>query len=67
MKRSSIADKLVNSPNCGKNYDKTKFMILRKCADLLNSIRLKAILIHLYKPKLSKHNFPYLINLFCCS
>ena len=54
MKRLFIAGRLINSPNYRKNYDKTKFKILRKCTNFFDLIKLE-ILIHLYKHKLNKH------------
>ena len=48
---------LINSPNCGNKYDKTKFRIPRKFTNLFDLIKLSAILIYIYKPKLNKQRF----------
>ena len=40
IKRSSIAKNLIYSSNWGKNYDKTKFKMLRKCTNLFDLIKL---------------------------
>ena len=59
MKRSLIAEHLINSSNCGKNRDETRFKILRKCSNMFDLTKLEAILVHLYKSKLNKHNVFY--------
>ena len=55
MKRSSIAEHLVNSPNCAKNYNKTILRILKIRTNLLDLIKLEVILIQLNKLKLCKY------------
>ena len=65
MKRSSIVEHLINSFNCGKNYYKAKFRIIRKGTNLFDLIKLEVILIHLYTMKLNKHRvFDYTVSLF---
>ena len=65
MKKSSIAEHLINSPNYGKNYDKTKFRIAGKCINFSDLINLEATSIYLYKPNLNKHEvFDYTVSLF---
>ena len=54
MKRSAIAEHLINNRICGKNYNESSFSILRKCVNYFDVIKLQAILIKLYKPKLCK-------------
>ena len=44
----------IRNPNCANLYKKSK--ILRHCSNFKNHIKLKAILIHLKKPKLCKNN-----------
>ena len=64
MKRSAIAEHLINNRICGKNYNESSFSILRKCMNYFDLIKLEAILIKLYKPKLCKHkDFDYIVCL----
>ena len=65
MKKSSIAEHLVNNPSCGNNFEISNFSILRKCSNIIDLIKLEAILIHLVKPNLcKKKEFDYTIALF---
>ena len=65
MKRSSIAEHLINNPSSGNNFEFSNFSVIRQCSNILDLIRLEAILIHLHKPKLcKKKEFDYDIALF---
>ena len=64
-KRSSIAEHLVNSTNCAKNYDSSRFKILYNCTSSMDLVRLEAISIFLNKPELCKQKeFDYRVSLF---
>ena len=65
MKRSVIAEYLINNPIRGKNYGESSFSILRKCMNHFDMIKFEAMLVILYKPKLCKRRgFDYTICLF---
>ena len=65
MKKSAIAERLVNNTFCGNNFGISRFSIMRQCSNSLELIRLAAILIHLNKPILwKKKEFDYTLALF---
>ena len=65
MKKSAIAEHLVNNPSCGKKFAVSNFSVMRQCSNTLELIRLEAILIHLDKPNLcKKKEFDYTLALF---
>ena len=65
QQKSSIAEHLVNNPSYGNNFEIYNFSVMRQCSNILNLIRLKAILKHLNKPNLcKKKEFDYTIALF---
>ena len=65
MKKSSIAEHLVNNPSCGNIFEISNFSVLRQYSNIINLMRLKAILIHLNKPNLcKKKEFDYTLALF---
>ena len=65
MKKSSLVEHLVNNPSCGSNFEVSNFSVMRQCSNILDLIRLDAILIRLNKPKLcKKKEFDYTIALF---
>ena len=39
INRSSILEQLVKNPICGKNYNKTKFKILRSCNNIFDLVK----------------------------
>ena len=53
-RKSSIAEHLVNYPNCGKNYEDVRFKIVQQCSNVYDLLKLEAIFIHLNKPELCK-------------
>ena len=65
IKKSAIAEHLVNNPSCGKKFALSNFSVMRQCSNTLELIRLEAILIHLNKPNLcKKKEFDYTLALF---
>ena len=65
LKRSSIAEHLVNHPNCANNYNRDRFKIIKSCYNVFDLIKLEAICILLRKPNLCKHKeFDYTVSLF---
>ena len=64
MKRSVTPEHLIKNPVCRKNYNKSCFSFLRKYTSYLDVIKLEAILIKLYKPKLCKQK-DLIIQLLC--
>ena len=65
IKKSAIAEHLVNNPSCGKKFAVSNFSVMRQCSNTLELIRLEAILIHLDKPNLcKKKEFDYTLALF---
>ena len=60
IKKSAIAQHLVNNPSCGKKFTLSNFSVMRQCSNTLELIRFEAILIHLNKPNLcQKKEFDY--------
>ena len=65
LKRSSIAEHLVNHPNCANNYNRNRFKIIKSCNNVFELMKLEAICILLRKPTLCKHKeFDYTVTLF---
>ena len=65
LKRSSIAEHLVNHPTCANNYKRDRFKIIKSCKNVFDLIKLEAIYILLRKPILCKHkDFDYTVSLF---
>ena len=65
IKKSAIAEHLMNNPSCGKKFALSNFSVMRQCSNTLELIRLEAILIHLNKPNLcKKKEFDYTLALF---
>ena len=64
MKKSAITEHLIN-PDCAKNYNECSFNILRKCTNWFDLMKLEAILIKIYKPKLCKQkDYNYTVSLY---
>ena len=64
-RKSAIADHLVNYPNCGNNYEDTRFQIIQQWSDVYDLLKLEAICIYLNKPELCKQKeFDYVVTLF---
>jgi len=64
-RKSSIAEHLVNYPNCGKNYEDVRFKIVQQCSNVYDLSKLEAIFIYLNKPELCKQEeFDYVVALF---
>ena len=63
-KVSSVTQDLINYATYAVKYVLPTFKILRQCLNNCNLVRLKAILIHLNKPKLLKKRFEYTIASF---
>ena len=62
--KSSIAEHIVNYPNCGKNYEDIRFKIVQQCSNLYDLLKLEAIFIYLNKPELCKQKeFDYVVTL----
>ena len=65
IKRSAIAEHLVNNFDCASNYNSKRFKIIKNCIHISYLIKLEAICILLIKPKLCKHkNFGYTVSMF---
>ena len=65
LKRSAIAEHLVNNPDCTSNYNFKIFKNIKNCYSIFNLNKLEAICILLRKPKLCKHkDFDYTVFLF---
>ena len=66
IKRSSVAEHLVNNRECAKEYDLSRFKIIHHCKNMTDLIKLEAISIYLEKPVLCKQKeFEYKVSLFC--
>ena len=64
-RKSAIADHLFNYPNCGNNYEDTRFQIIQQCSNVYDLLKLEAICIYLNKPELCKQKeFDYVVALF---
>ena len=64
-KRSSVAENLLNSRDCAKKYDTSRFEIIHYCNSVFDLVKLEAISIFLEKPELCKQNeFDYKVSLF---
>ena len=53
-KRSSVAEHLINSRDCARKYDISKFKIIHHCNSVIDLVKLEAISIFLEKPELCK-------------
>ena len=64
-RKSSIAEHLVNYPNCSKNYEDDRFKFVQQCSNLYDLLKLEAIFIYLNKPelKLKQKEFDYVVAL----
>ena len=55
MNKSSISKNLIKESICEKkNYNETKFTILKSCTNISDLIKIETIYIYLNKPKLYK-------------
>ena len=65
IKRLSISEHLVKNSVCGNSYSEMRFKVLRSCTNIFDLVTIKAIYIHLNKPKLCKQTkFDYSLSLF---
>ena len=65
VKRSGIAEHLVNNDKCAENFNFDRFEIVKNCANISELIKLEAICIMLRKPKLCRQQeFDYVVSLF---
>ena len=55
-KRFTIAEHLINNIYCANNYDKSRYNVINKSTNSIDSVRLEAISIFLNKPELCKQN-----------
>ena len=58
MKKSTIAVQLVKNSCLGINFGSSKFTIMTQCSNILDLVRLKAILIRLNNSILCKKKEP---------
>ena len=64
-RKSSIAEHLVNYPNCGKNYEDVRFKIVQQCSNVYDILKVEAIFIYFNKLELCKQTeFDYVVALF---
>ena len=63
--RSSFPKHLVNSRDCAKKYDLSRFKIIYHCNNVFDLIKIEAISKYLEKPMLCKQKeFEYKVSLF---
>ena len=65
MKRSAIAEHLVNNHNCAENFSVERFKIIKNCGNVFDLIKMEAICILNRKPTLCRQKeFDYNVVLF---